>query len=102
MDLAFAALACDLTRVMVLQVSTSTSLIYCEYLFNRKTNKHFISHNDIPVTNAWVTMVIDEAYVYLLETMKAVPEETANGMKTMLDNSALVWTSGGRAGTAIC
>jgi hypothetical protein len=92
MDMAVAALACDLTRILTFQWSYSES----EHLFsflNTSGNHHAISHDFTGATNLEYYNKIQVWYaqqvLYFLQKMDAVKE----GDKTLLDNTIVLWAS---------
>lgn len=93
MDLAVAAMACDITRVTTIQFSHSVS----QHVFTNlgiSQAHHDLSHegdsnadaqDKLMRINRWYTQQMR----YLIEKMKAVPE----GNGTLFDNSVIVWVN---------
>ena len=92
-DLAVAALACDLTRVATLQFSHSVS----QHVFNNlgiSSAHHDLSHEPDNNPEAQEALIkintfYAEQYAYLIDKMRSVSE----GDGTMLDNSVVVWVN---------
>jgi hypothetical protein len=91
MDLAAAALACDLTRVVTLQWTSAESNQTFPWL-GITGQHHVISHagdsdaaaqESLTKINTWYA----EQFAYLLGKLAAVPE----GAGTLLDNTAVLW-----------
>jgi hypothetical protein len=97
MDLLVMAMACDVTRVGSLQFEMSvgqTQFTWVDPSINR--GHHDMSHDDdsnadtmakLTKINVWYA----QQFNYLLSALAAVPEPTAGGMGTMLDNTVVVW-----------
>ena len=96
-DLLVMAMACDLTRVGSLQWEMSVGQIQFTWVdptINR--GHHDMSHDGdnnadtmekLTKINLWYAQQLN----YLLDALAAVPEPTAAGMGTMLDNTVVVW-----------
>ena len=89
--LAVTALACDLTRVVSIQMSNSVNHIRYPWL-NSLGDGHALSHAGPSNTQAhkeWIKRDEwhAEQFKYLLEELSKIPE----GDGTMLDNTALLW-----------
>jgi hypothetical protein len=90
-DLGIMAMACDLTRVVSLQVSNSVNHIRYPWL-NSMGDGHALSHagpsNDDARTQ-WIArdQWHAEQFAYMLKELDRIPE----GDGTMLDNTALLW-----------
>jgi Protein of unknown function (DUF1552) len=97
MDLLVMAMACDLTRVGTVQWENSvggTQFTWVDPTITR--GHHDMSHDDdsnadtmekLTKINIWYAQQLN----YLLTALAAVPEPTASGMGTMLDNTVVVW-----------
>jgi hypothetical protein len=97
MDLLVMAMACDLTRVGTVQWENSvggTQFTWVDPTITR--GHHDMSHDDdsnadtmekLTKINVWYAQQLN----YLLTALAAVPEPTATGMGTMLDNTVVVW-----------
>ncbi|HVR02788.1 MAG TPA: DUF1552 domain-containing protein [Polyangia bacterium] len=97
MDLLVMAMACDLTRVGTIQWEMSVGqaqFTWVDPTINR--GHHDMSHDGdsnadtmekLTKINLWYA----QQFNYLLTALAAVPEPTANGMGTMLDNTVVVW-----------
>jgi len=97
MDLLVMAMACDVTRVGSLQFEMSvgqTQFTWVDPSINR--GHHDMSHDDdsnadtmakLTKINVWYA----QQFNYLLDALAAVPEPTAGGMGSMLDNTVVVW-----------
>ncbi len=95
MDIAVAALACDLTRVVTLQFGGGASHFTYDFLGIGKSH-HGISHGSEGVTatpqqrNQWLVQIETfhaQQFKYLLDKLNGIPE----GSGTMLDNSLVIW-----------
>lgn len=91
LDLAVMALACDLTRVVTLQISNSVNHIRYPWV-DSTGDGHALSHAGPSNTKAhreWIRRDRwhAEQFAYLLEQLDAIPE----GDGTMLDNTVLLW-----------
>jgi hypothetical protein len=96
-DLLVMAMACDLTRVGTLQWEMSVGGIQFTWVDPTITRGHHdMSHDDdtnadtmekLTKINLWYAQQLN----YLLNALAAVPEPTATGMGTMLDNTVVVW-----------
>ncbi|MEL6181599.1 MAG: DUF1552 domain-containing protein, partial [Myxococcota bacterium] len=93
MDLLVLALACDLTRVATFQFSNAWNKITFPWI-ESNIEGHTLSHAGPSNTtyndqwtrrNAWYS----EQLAYLLQRMSEIPE----GNGTLLDNTAIIWTS---------
>jgi hypothetical protein len=96
-DLLVMAMACDLTRVGTLQFENSvggTQFTWVDPTITR--GHHDMSHDADTIAdtmekltkiNIWYAQQLN----YLLTSLAAVPEPTASGMGTMLDNTVVVW-----------
>lgn len=87
-DMAVAAMACDLTRVVVFQVGATTALWPPVFLGIRE-QLHDVSHRNAEGMSKYTAYTIEHGFAYLLKKMKSIPE----GSGTMLDNSAVVWSN---------
>jgi hypothetical protein len=87
-DMIVAAMACDLTRVALLQVGVTTGLWKPEFM-GLKSTLHDISHNENANMSKFTERTIRDGYAYLLGRMKSQME----GNGPMLANSACVWTN---------
>jgi hypothetical protein len=97
MDLLVMAMACDQTRVGTLQFENSvggTQFTWVDPTITR--GHHDMSHDDdsnadtmekLTKINIWYAQQLN----YLINALAAVPEPTAGGMGTMLDNTVVVW-----------
>jgi hypothetical protein len=97
MDLLVMAMACDQTRVGTLQFENSvggTQFTWVDPTITR--GHHDMSHDDdsnadtmekLTKINVWYAQQLN----YLITALAAVPEPTATGMGTMLDNTVIVW-----------
>lgn len=87
-DVAVAALSCDVTRVLSLQLSYAFSHVTHTWLGHSSTH-HTMSHDGVDRVRELTQ--IDHWYaqqvVYLLERLDAIPE----GDGTLLDNTLVVW-----------
>lgn len=95
MDVAAAALACDLTRVITFQVGAGSSIVQFRWL-GINYNHHGISHGSEGVTapmaqrTEWLNQIElwhAQQYAYLVGKLDAIND----GGGTLLDNSAVVW-----------
>lgn len=88
MDIAVAALSCDVTRVLSLQLSYAFSHVLHTWL-GHSSDHHNMSHdgqdrrNELQEIDAWYA----EQVLYLLEKLDSVDE----GEGTLLDNTLVVW-----------
>jgi len=88
MDIAVAALSCDVTRVLSLQVSYAFSHVLHTWL-GHTSDHHNMSHDgtdrreELQQIDAWYA----EQVFYLLDRLDAIPE----GDGTLLDNTLVVW-----------
>ena len=92
-DLSVAALACDQTRVITLQMSSGANNIRFPHL-NSGQDDHQLSHagpNDAAARSEWVRRKIwySEQFARLLGGLEAVPE----GDGTLLDHTLVLWCS---------
>ncbi len=92
-DLLVMALACDLTRVAVVQNSTGANNIRFTHL-QSYTDDHQLSHSgpqDTTSQNEWIMRQRWYAgeLAYLLGRLRSIPE----GEGSMLDNTLLIWVS---------
>lgn len=92
-DIATAALACDITRVVTLQCSSGSNNIRFPHL-NSFSDDHMLSHagpSDLTSRQEWAyrQQWYASEFSYLLSRLAAVPE--AGG--TLLDNTAVLWCS---------
>jgi hypothetical protein len=97
MDLLSMAMACDLVRVASLQWENSvggTQFTWVDPTITR--GHHDMSHDDdsnadtmdkLTKINTWYAQQLN----YLIDALAAIPEPTATGMGTMLDNTVIVW-----------
>jgi hypothetical protein len=97
MDLLVMAMACDVTRVGSLQFEMSvgqTQFTWVDPSISR--GHHDMSHDadDNADTMAKLTKInvwYAQQFNYLISALAAIPEPTAGGMGTMLDNTVIVW-----------
>lgn len=88
MDIAVHALACDVTRVMSLQLSYAFSYVTHTWL-GHNSQHHTMSHDgedrrrELQEIDTWYA----EQVAYLLEKLDSIPE----GDGTLLDNTLVVW-----------
>lgn len=88
MDIAVAALSCDVTRVLSLQLSYAFSHVLHTWL-GHSSDHHNMSHdgqdrrNELQEIDTWYA----EQVLYLLEKLDSVDE----GEGTLLDNTLVVW-----------
>jgi hypothetical protein len=97
MDLLVAAMACDQVRVASLQFENSVGQAMFTWVDPTITRGHHdMSHDSdtnadtmekLTKINIWYAQQLN----YLLTSLAAVPEPTASGMGTMLDNTLVVW-----------
>src|SRR5262249_36014801 len=92
-DLAVAALACGLTRVVTLQLSHTVGPHVFSWL-NLTDGHHSLSHSDDSNTTGveqYITAEhwIADQFVYLLKQLDALPEPGADG--TLLDHTLVIW-----------
>jgi uncharacterized protein DUF1552 len=97
MDLLVAAMACDQVRVGSLQFENSVGQAMFTWVDPTITRGHHdMSHDDdsnadtmekLTKINVWYAQQLN----YLMTSLAAVPEPTATGMGTMLDNTVIVW-----------
>jgi hypothetical protein len=94
MDMAAAALACDLTRILTFQWSYSESEHLFQFLNNIQGNHHAISHDfsssgvNYDAYNAIQTWYAQQ-FAYFLGKLDAYPE----GDGTVLDHSLVLWAT---------
>jgi hypothetical protein len=96
-DLLVAAMTCDQVRVASLQYENSVGQAIFSWLDPTITRGHHdMSHDDdsnadtmekLTKINIWYAQQLN----YLISALAAVPEPTATGMGTMLDNTVIVW-----------
>jgi len=87
-DMAVAAMACDLTRVVVFQVGATTALWPPAFMALRQT-LHEVSHQDPTGMTRYTAFTIEHGFKYLLDKMKA----STDGTSTLLDSSAVFWSN---------
>jgi len=97
MDLLVSAMMCDQVRVASLQFENSVGQAQFTWVDPTITRGHHdMSHDDdsnadtmekLTKINVWYAQQLN----YLLTALAAVPEPTATGMGTMLDNTVVVW-----------
>lgn len=90
-ELAVMALACDLTRVVTIQISNAVNHIRYPWL-DSMGDGHALSHagpSNESANEEWIKRDKwhAEQFAYLLEELDSIPE----GDGTMLDNTALLW-----------
>lgn len=93
MDLLAVALACDLTRVATFQISNAWNKILFPWI-DSNVEGHTLSHagpSNIAYNEQWTkrNTWYSEQLAYLLGRLAEIPE----GDGTLLDNTAVVWTS---------
>ena len=88
-DVAVAAMACDLTRVVVFQVGATTALWPPAFIGLRET-LHDVSHRNPTGMTQYTAYTIQHGFKYLLDKMKAVGAE---GTDNLLYNSAVMWSN---------
>ena len=93
LDLAAAALTCDVTRVVTLQYSSGSNNIRFPHL-NSFSDDHMLSHagpSDLTSREEWAYrhQWYASEFAYLLARLDAIPE--AGG--TLLDHTAVLWCS---------
>jgi hypothetical protein len=96
-DLLVSAMTCDQVRVGSLQFENSVGQAIFSWVDPTITRGHHdMSHDDdsnadtmekLTKINIWYAQQLN----YLMTALAAVPEPTANGMGTMLDNTVIVW-----------
>lgn len=91
LDLGIMAMACDLTRVVSVQVSNSVNHIRYPWL-NSMGDGHALSHagpSNEDAREQWIARDQWHAqqFAYMLEQLDSIPE----GDGTMLDNTVLLW-----------
>lgn len=87
-DVAVAAMKCDLTRVIVIQVGATTAL-WAPAFIGVRTPLHDVSHQQPDNMAKYTAATIDFGFAYLLKKLSM----TTEGTGTLLDNSAVVWTN---------
>jgi hypothetical protein len=94
MDLAAAALACDQTRILTFQWSYSESEHLFQFLNNINGNHHAISHDfGSSGTNFEAYNAIQTWYTEQLAYFLGKLDSYAEGDKTLLDNTILLWAT---------
>jgi hypothetical protein len=88
-DMAVAAMACDLTRVVVFQVGATTA-IWAPFFLGLKEQLHLISHQDVANMTKYTAYTIEHGFKYLLDKMKTVG---GTGTENLLYNSAVMWSN---------
>jgi hypothetical protein len=94
MDLAAAALACDQTRILTFQWSYAESEHLFQFLNNINGNHHAISHDfGSSGTNFEAYNAIQTWYTEQLAYFLGKLDSYAEGDKTLLDNTILLWAT---------
>lgn len=87
-DTVVAAMKCDLTRVVVIQVGATTAL-WPPAFMGVRTPLHDVSHQQPDNMAKYTTLTIEYGLAYLLKKLSS----TTEGAGTMLDNCAVVWSN---------
>ena len=87
-DMITAAMACDLTRVALLQIGVTTSAISASWM-GISDHMHYVSHNLNSEMSRYTAETIKIGFAYLLQKFKAQTE----GGCTLLNNTAAVWAN---------
>lgn len=87
-DVAVAAMRCDLTRVVVIQVGATTAL-WPPTFMGLRNQLHDVSHQQPDNMAKYTAYTIEHGFAYLLKKLST----TVEGAGTLLDNSAVVWTN---------
>jgi hypothetical protein len=97
MDLLVMAMACDVTRVGSLQFEMSVGQTQFTWVDPTITRGHHDMSHDADSNTDTMTKLTKintwyaQQFNYLITALAAIPEPTATGMGTMLDNTVIVW-----------
>jgi hypothetical protein len=97
MDLLVMAMVCDVTRVGSLQFEMSVGQTQFTWVDPTITRGHHDMSHDADSNTDTMAMLTKintwyaQQFNYLISALAAIPEPTATGMGTMLDNTVIVW-----------
>lgn len=89
-DTVIASFACDVTRVMMLNMRGANSRPLCDFApLNSSHYEHEMSHDFLDEFDTLKRWYMTEAVAYVADRLSAIPE----GDGTMLDNTIVLWAT---------